>query len=411
MGKIENSEKKSKSRAWSFVGGTWFGFLLCLLIIAGTLCLAYFKVSPKWLNKHFNTNIDLGSDTANSKTIKNFVDGAMQLAQNVDAYTLNDLKKDFGIEIQNDVYGFDISDLKNVPFSELSEKIEEKVQNITARELDQIEGIDLQGISNILNKKNTYLYNPETKKVTYQDSTEVEFKYSVNDEATKVTIKDKEVAIVSNEIKVVLWDLPIFIALEDFVGNMGNQITLKELETDFGVDLPDLLDNVDKDNTTINQLEDVINNLTVADFLNYSVDTTTEPGKTIVKDKDGNIITGIDAALAPFKIGNIGEGINLLTVADVFGEEELSTGVLKLIDKNTKINEVATAINDRMKTVTLGELVDNKIIVLDTSDAAYFAVNKNKYIQGTDIQLKSISISDMSSFIFTFLPLADTPTN
>ena len=406
----ELTERKPKSRVWSFIGGSLFGILLCVIIIAGTLAFAYFKVSPNWINDKFNTNIDLGNDTANNKTIKNFVDGAMRLAQNVDSYTINDLKKDFGIEIQNNVYGIDISDLKNVPFSELSEKVEEKVQNLTAYELDQIDGVDLQGISDILNKKNTYYYNPTDKKLTYQDSTCVEFQYSVNDEGTKATIKNKEISIIDNKIEVQLWDLPIFIAIDDFVANMGNQVTLQELEEGFGVKLPSMLDGVDKENTTINELNEVMNDLTVADFLNYTVDTTTEPGKTIVKDKNGNVISGIESALATFKIGELSDGINTLDLQDVFEEEEFSTGILNIIDKTTKINEVATVINERMKTVTLGELVDNKIITLDTSDSAYFAVNRNKYIAGTDIQLKNISISDMSSFIFTFLPLADAPT-
>ena len=167
--KIENTEKKSKKHIGSFIGGSFFGILLTLIILAGTLCFAYFKVSPNWINKTFNTSIDLGSDEANNKTIKDFVNGAIQLSSNLDGYTLNDLKRDFGISVSDEVYGFDISDLKDVPLSNLGAKVEEKLNNITAYELDQIEGIDMEGLESILSKKNTYLYNETTKKLTYQD--------------------------------------------------------------------------------------------------------------------------------------------------------------------------------------------------------------------------------------------------
>ena len=397
--KIENEEKKSKKHIGAFIGGSFFGILLTLVILAGTLCFAYFKVSPNWINKTFKTNIDLGSDEANNKTIKDFVNGAIQLSSNLDGYTLNDLKRDFGISVSDKVYGFDISDLKDVPLSNLGTKVEEKINSITAYELDQIEGIDMEGLESILSKKNTYLYNETTKKLTYQDLVEVDFAYSINNEATKVTVKGKEYAIVSGKVQIDLWSLPIFIAMEDFIGNMGNQLTLSELETDFGVVLPEILSNADKANITINQLEDVINDLTVADFLSYTVDTTTEPGKTIVKNKEGIVVTGVDAALATFKIGNIGEGINSLTVLDVFGEEEFSTGVLKLIDKNTKIEDVPTAINEKMKNITLGELIDNRIVELNFADTLSFNEKRGQYIAGTNTRFEDLSIAEMISYI------------
>ena len=49
---------------------------------------------------------------------------------------LKDLKNDFGIEIEDDLYGIDISDLKTVGLSDLPKAIQEKVQNQVKQQMD-----------------------------------------------------------------------------------------------------------------------------------------------------------------------------------------------------------------------------------------------------------------------------------
>ncbi|MBO5954724.1 MAG: hypothetical protein J6Q13_02000, partial [Clostridia bacterium] len=111
MGKKDRREKKEKRKGHfgAFFGGGFLGFNLCLLLIAGLFCFAYFKVSVNWVNKTFKTEIDLGSEEINSKTISTLVNNAMSLVENKDTYKLKNLKNDFGIEIKDEMFGIDIS--------------------------------------------------------------------------------------------------------------------------------------------------------------------------------------------------------------------------------------------------------------------------------------------------------------
>ena len=83
----------------------------------------------------------------------------------------------------------------------------------------------------------------------------------------------------------------------------------------------------------------------------------------------------------------------------MFGEEEFSTGVLKLIDKNTKIEDVPNAIDEKMKVITLGELIDNSIVELGVADTLSFNEKREQYIAGTNIKFEDLSIVEMISYI------------
>lgn len=301
----KNKTKRSGS-AGSFFFGSFIGFILCLGLLFGIGCFAYFKVSPAWLNKTFKTDIDLGNEDINNKTLKDLVTGTVGLVKNVDTYTLNDLKADFGIEIKDELFGLDITDLKTVGLSDLPDAVTDMFSNISADELRDV--LDLQDMSKVLDKSNTYYFNSVDNKLyekfdgtTYSNL--VDFDYEVNEAKTKITTKKHESSIVMNEehsvvnqVDIQLWYLPLTDALGGFTSNMGSQITLKDLETDYGVELPSFLDKVDKENTTINELEDAINGLYVADFLGYTVEGSSP--NLIVKDKDKQNVTGLMYELA-----------------------------------------------------------------------------------------------------------------
>ena len=70
---MSRREKRKSGSFGSFVFGSFFGFLLCIGALVGIGCFAYFKVSPAWINKTFNTNIDLGNEEINDKTLKDLV--------------------------------------------------------------------------------------------------------------------------------------------------------------------------------------------------------------------------------------------------------------------------------------------------------------------------------------------------
>lgn len=331
-------EKRKSGSGGSFIFGTFIGFILCLGALFGIGCFAYYKVSPAWINKNFKTNIDLGSEEINNKTLSILVNNAINLSKNADTYTLNDLKKDFGIEIKDELYGLDISDLKSVGLKELPEAIENKFGSISAGELRNVNGMNLDSMSKILDKSNVYYFNSEDNKLYKNfDGTNytnaVNFDYEVSTDKSKVTTKKHQTPIlmnskynVVNQVSIPLWYLPLTEALGDFTSNMGSQITLQDLETDFGVELPSFLDNVDKQNTTINDLESAINGLYVADFLDYTIDDS-DPKNIIVRDKDEQDVTGLMYELAIEKVAklkNIQDKFDSLTVEDLQGSFDFS---------------------------------------------------------------------------------------
>ena len=123
----KEKDKTRKSGAGKFFLGTFIGFILCLALLAGIGTFAYFKVSVKWINDTFKTEIDLGNEELNGKTIKEFINSAVNLSQNVDTYTLNNLKSDFGIDVGDKLMGIDISDLKDVAFNDLPDAMEDDI--------------------------------------------------------------------------------------------------------------------------------------------------------------------------------------------------------------------------------------------------------------------------------------------
>lgn len=429
---MKRKEKKKSGGVGSFIFGTFIGFLLCLGALAGIGCFAYFKVSPAWINKTFKTNIDLGSDEVNNKTLKDFVASATGLVKNIDTYSLNDLKSDFGIEIDDELFGLDIADLKTVGLKDLPNAIEDKFGSISADELKNVNGMNLDDMSKILDKTNVYYYNSLDEKLyknfdgtTY--SNPVNFDYELNEEKTKVITKKHETQItlneehgVINQVNIQLWYLPLTSALGDFTSNMGSQITLAELESDYGVKLPDFFDNVDKENTTINEMEEEINNLYVADFMGYTVDDS-NPLNIIVKngnvevkgimaivakekvgdlagiksiiddtaiseildlnikyddttksyyddkDNDGEVdadekVANVMYTIAGAKVKELSSVINSLKVSQIFSEEERKEGILSLITTDPTIEGIPAAIESAIENSTIDELISKKVI-------------------------------------------------
>lgn len=417
---MSRREKRKSGNAGSFFFGSFIGFLLCLAALAGLGCFVYFKVSPAWLNKHFNTNIDLGNDEINNKTLKNFVGSAINLAQNVDTYTLNNLKNDFGIEISDEIFGLDVSDLKNTGLKDLPNAIETKFGSISADELRNINGMNLDDMSKILDKTNTYYYNSANNKLYEKfDGTnytvEVDFDYEVNSEKTKIITKKHETSItlneehgVLNQVNIQLWYLPLTKALSGFTSNMGSQITLAELETDYGVKLPEFLDNIDKANTTINELEEAINGLYIADFLGYTVDET-DPQNLIVKDKNQQEVTGVMYELAIETVEglkDIESKFSTLSAVDLEGTMDLSS-LNKIFNKtNTYYVNGNKLYKESSHTTEVDfdyEIIGTNVVV----EGENFAIVSGE----VDIVLKylpiSIAISDFTSDLGNNLTLQE----
>jgi len=310
MAKSVGTEKrKTRSSSGAFFGGSFFGFIMCLLLIAGLGAFVYFKVSPKWINDTFNTKIDLGSEEINSLTLSEAVSHAVNLSQNLDSYTLNDLKTDFGIEIEDTFKGIDISHLKSVPLSNLGEELKNTIMGVSAAELNE-ELITFSGdIEQILNSEMTFYVKHQETEPLYKDEArnekvgESDFAYSFEynsdtHKVTKVTIKGIDYDVVDDEIVVTLKNLPLMAALSNFSG------------------------------------------LKIADVMGFEYDETSE---TYYNDLDGDgvkdsgeEISSILNALAGSTIDGLSNRMDTLTLDDMFGDAE-RTGFFSLIDNPEKV--------------------------------------------------------------------------
>ena len=401
-------EKKSRGRFGAFFGGGFIGFNLCLALIAGLLAFVYFKVSPNWINKTFKTDISIGEEL-NDKTLNDVVKVVSGIMQNSDSYTLNDLKGDFGVEVKDELFGINIADIKQTPIKDLANAVEDKFANISADELRNVAGMDLEAnMGKILNKTNTYYYNNDKLYKNFDGSeysNEVNFKFYLNEARTKVVVKGEEFNIVDNKVEIELWYLPLASGISDFTSNMGENITLYDLEKDYGVKLPSFFKFTDeeKKDISVNELEGAINSLYLADVLGYTIDGS------VVKDGDGNVMTGVVASLAKFKIEELNGGIEALTLEDVFSETELSSGALSLIPKTTKLTNIVVALNDKFTNLKLGEFLDAGIITLDVAAQQNYNNKKELYVAGTSTKVKDLLLKDLVSLALTNIPTTDTP--
>lgn len=402
MGNKEVRVKKGFNFGSMFLG-VFLGFVLCIGAIVGVGFFAYNTVSAKWINKTFKAEINLGSEELNKKTIKDFASSATKMVQNLDSYTLNNLKADFGVDIGDKVMGFNVASLKEVPLSQLPNKLQEMFGNISAEELSGV--MDLSNMDKILNKHNTYYYNSQDNKLykKYTGSTyvtPVDFEYSVTDGV--VDVKGETFNIDSGKVDIQLRYLPLSKAISDFTSTMGDKITLSELEKDYGVVLPKYFDDVDE-NVTINQLGEEIDNLQLASFLGYSYDEAS--GKYY--NGEGEEVSGILSAIVDTPVSGISEKIETLTIQDSFKAEDLEAGVLSLIPADTKINTIDTALEAAFEDITLDELIEAEVVA---KPANYDSI-KNKYVSGTNVLVKDIKIDDVVSQFVGSIVVSDTPAS
>ena len=263
-----------KSGIGKFILGIFLGFVMCLGTIAGLGWFAYENLSVKWVNETFNVGLDLGSQDLNNKTVKELVASAVSLTEKIDTYTLNDLNKDFGISFGDKLMGIDITDLNDVPIQELDVAVQDKFESISADEIKDI--VDLSDMDLILNKTNTYYVSGnrlyEDVALTKQVDKSV-IDYIVRSET--VEIKKQVRSINNNKVEFELRYLPLTNAFGGFMDTMGDKITIGELvdkQNGFGVNLPEYLhDTAEKRNKTINEINDVVENLKLAEFLGYTI--------------------------------------------------------------------------------------------------------------------------------------------
>lgn len=404
MGKKYTTDgKPRKSGIGKLFLGVFLGIFIGWGIIFGVGWFAYNNVSANWLNKTFKTDIDFGSNDLNKKTLSDVVPTALSVAQNIDSYTLNDAKNDFGIDVGDKLMGIDITDLKDVPIKDISTKAQDKFSKISADELKDV--VDLTDMNKILNKTNTYYVSGDKLYKDADHTVEVDkdvIDYTLT--STTVEIKGQTRNIQDGKVEFELRYLPLTTALGDFTNDMGEKITVGELVDDYGVNLPTYLHDTDEKRAkTINELTDVVDNLYLAEFLGYTIS-----GDTVTKN--GKAITGIVAKLAKKKINelnNIETIINDSTIAEVLdysyeggkyyyinseGAKTEVTGIMKAL-AGTQIKNLT----EKVDNITLLEALDYTVYTKTDGTKGYRDSNGQE-ITGvlTLLDLSKTTISTMN---------------
>ena len=325
------------------------------------------------------------------------------------------------------------------------------LENLTAFDLEGT--IDFSSLDKILNQNNTYYVNGNK---LYQDSLfnlEVNFEYEIKEQ--KVIVGGESFSINAGEVDIVLKYLPLAISISEFTSNIGTKLTLEELKQDYGVVLPEYIYK-NNENKTINEIEEIIDNVLIADVLGYSVvgeevkngeelvtgimkiiakkkvseldnmqsiieeqtvatlldySVIVDGGNTIVKDRQGNVITGMLSKIALYSIKEVDNVIDDLTLIDVFDKESLDDGAFKLLDQSTveqiKISEISNKLEEAIKTSSINQLFDAGIISLSNEDQEKLSV-KLDHDKDSSTNKKSVgelTIDELIDYCFDLIPV------
>lgn len=400
IGEIERKYKR-RSGLGSFFLGSFIGILLGIGIVAGLGALVYFKATPEWLNKTFKTDIDLGSDELNRITLNKIVKKGIYISNNTDKYTLADFEKDFGYKFPEKIKGVSIEAIKNKPIDKIGDGINEILNDVSINELSEIY-TPTDDVNKLLNDKLTLYVKAgfQNGDKVYSDKActeEVEFASIVDG---KVKIKDISIMPDSeNKVQFELKELPVLQGLPLYITHIGDNMTIKRLEENFGVTLPSIIkiSAEDKEIKTINDLGDIIDNMYIADFLDYEYDETLDK---VYKTVDG-VKTEVTGAVATFAKKKVNE-LNTLD------ETIKSMKVYEVLDYKSQggkyyegENEV-TGIMAKIAGYTVGTLSDdiqNLLIadILDYTISGEIVYDKNgNQVTGVLKSIASLTVGNMA---------------
>ena len=370
IGEIERKYKR-RSGLGQFFLGTFIGILLGIGALVGLGALAYFKATPQWINNTFKTNIDLGSDELNKITLNQAVNKALYISNNSDKYSLADFEKDFGYKLPKTIKGINIEKLKTKPLDKIGDGINEILNDVSINELNEI--YTPSGDMNELLNDTLTLY-VKTGFVNgdkvYSDSACTEEVVFASIENGAIKVKDISKMPVGGKAEFPLKEIPLLQGLPLYITHIGDNMTIKRLEDKFGIILPSIIKMTadEKAEKTINQLGDVIDNMYLADFLDYQYDETADKVFKIV-DGVKTEVTGAVATISKKKVKELNTLENTIQNMKVYEVLNYTFNAGKYYDNGTEVTgimgkiagyTVGTLSND-IKSTTIADILDYTI--------------------------------------------------
>lgn len=353
IGEIERKYKR-RSGLGPFFLGTFVGILLGIGAIVGVGLLAYYKATPQWVNSTFKTNIDLGSEDLNKITLSQVVNKAIYIANNADRYTLADFEQDFGYQLPKEIRGINIEKLKTKPLNKMGEAVSEILNDVSINDLSQI-FTPSADLDKLLDDSITLYVKADFQNgdKVYADKACTEEVGFASIQNGGIQVKDLNKVPVDNKATFNLKDVPTLQGLPIYITHIGDNMTIKRLETAFGVALPDIIkiSETDKETKTINELGDVINNMYLADFLDYEYDTDADKVYKTV----GGVTTEVTGAVATFakkKVSELNTLEDTIKTMRVYEVLNYTTSGGKYYDGSTEV----TGIMGKIAGYTVGTL-------------------------------------------------------
>lgn len=410
MAKAIKVYKKGKKHHWKFFLGLFLGIILGIGAVFGVGFFAYKKLSVNFLRKKFGVDVDLGSEKLNGMVVEDIFLSAMDILNNSDTYTLNDFETNFGLSLGDEISGIDITDIKAVGLTKIEDAVKDKFNNISAKELEGVITFD-DDMNKIFNKSATYYYKDADDGKLYKEAeftTKADFEYTI--ESGKVKIKHFEdlFTIEDGKVQLTLKYLPLTQAIGQYTSNLGDNLTLAELDSDFGVKLPSpYFDNVDK-NTKLNDLGTAVDNLYVYELLGYK-----KSGDKYYEDKDkdntfdeNEELTPIMSTVCAKKVSELDaleESVKDMSIAEVLGytlfegkyytDSTKSTQVTGIMSKvaGFKVNELNTEIDK----LTIADIMD--YTVTGEGSAQVVTDKDGKVVTGVMKKLATTTVGNMGN--------------
>lgn len=400
IGEIERKYKR-RSGLGSFFLGSFIGILLGIGIVAGLGALVYFKATPEWLNKTFKTDLDLGSDELNRITLNKVVKKGIYISNNTDKYTLADFEKDFGYKFPEKIKGVSIEAIKNKPIDKIGDGINEILNDVSINELSEIY-TPTDDVNKLLNDKLTLYvkagFQNGDKVYSDQACTEqVDFASIVDG---KVKIKDISIMPDSeNKVQFELKELPVLQGLPLYITHIGDNMTIKRLEENFGVTLPSIIKitSEDKEVKTINDLGNIIDNMYIADFLDYEYDEILDK---VYKTAHGakTEVTGAVATISKKKVKELNTLEDTIQNMKVYEVLNYTFNAGKYYDNGTEVTGIMAKIAGYTVGTLSGDIQNLSIAdILDYTISGEIVYDKNgNQITGVLKSIASLTVGNMA---------------
>lgn len=464
MAKQRNKNVVKRSGCGSF-------FIFCLGMFFGVIALigteigvgywAYKNINIAKLESYFDFEINLGNDPSNIKSmsIEELISLGVSVAGDIDNITLNDLYDDFGISIPDEIYNIDISSLKDISVVNLlDEGVSIILDEITVRSIVAILDIedslpDNDFIGNIIDMNLSdaldYILNlidvenltVEDLKTFGFDLSEIEFLSDIESIADGTATLSELNALIEEAVQnltvsdlekfdIYLTDISFIANIEGIsdmslsdlateIENAIDEMTIADLNTNFGVNLLDIdfIANIEgiEDSTLdelVSKIDTALEGLSIADLSSFGITVSeiavlkdlapetllSELGNEIDSLTIGELLNldetetnALLLAISDFKIGTLSTNLQNLTIGEMIGVEDGATGILSAL-KDIKLGEMTEDnILSAVEDMTLAELLN-----IDDEATGILAAIKDYTLENLSDSIGNITISQIT---------------